>query len=42
MIGKRVQFHEETLAAIEVVASQRGRDFRDIAEEAFAEAKFGR
>ncbi|MGK2923826.1 MAG: hypothetical protein ACSLE4_13785 [Methyloceanibacter sp.] len=37
MVGKRVQFDDETWAAIEAVASQSGRDFQDIADEAFAD-----
>lgn len=37
MVGKRVQFDDETWAAIEAVASESGRSFQDIADEAFAE-----
>jgi len=37
MVGKRVQFDDETWAAIEAVASQSGRNFQDIADEAFAD-----
>ena len=35
MVGKRVQFDDETWAAIEAVASGSGRSFQDI--EAFAD-----
>jgi predicted transcriptional regulator len=37
MVGKRVQFDDETWAAIEAVADNTGRDFQDIADEAFAD-----
>lgn len=37
MVGKRVQFDDETWAAIEAVASGSGRSFQDIADEAFAD-----
>lgn len=37
MVGKRVQFDGETWAAIEAVADNTGRDFQDIADEAFAD-----
>ena len=35
MPGKRVQFDDETWQAIDVVASQQGRSFQEIAGEAF-------
>src|SRR5262245_29539398 len=35
MPGKRVQFEHETWQAIDAVASQRGKTFRDRADEAF-------
>ena len=37
MVGKRVKFDDETWAAIEAVAENTGRDFQDIADEAFAD-----
>jgi len=37
LVGKRVQFDDETWAAIEAVASGSGRSFQDIADEAFAD-----
>ena len=37
MVGKRVQFDDETWAAIEAVASGSGRSFQDTADEAFAD-----
>ena len=37
MVGKRVQFDDETWAAIEAVASESRRSFQDIADEAFAD-----
>jgi len=37
MVGKRVQFDDETWAAIEAAASESGRSFQDIADEAFAD-----
>ncbi len=37
MIRKRVQFDDETWAAIEAVASESGRSFQEIADEAFAD-----
>ena len=37
MVGKRVQFDDETWAAIEAVASESGRGFPEVADEAFAD-----
>jgi hypothetical protein len=37
MVGKRVQFDEETWEAIQAVARQRGRTFQQLADEAFKE-----
>ena len=37
MVGKRVQFDEETWAAIEAVAGESSRSFQDVADEAFAD-----
>jgi len=37
MVGKRVQFDDETWAAIEAVARKSGHDFQNIADEAFAD-----
>jgi hypothetical protein len=37
MIGKRVQFDDETWAAIEAVANESGRSFQEVADEAFAD-----
>jgi predicted transcriptional regulator len=37
LIGKRVQFDDETWAAIEAVAGESGRSFQDVADEAFAD-----
>ncbi len=37
MIGKRVQFHEETYAAIDVLRAERRRSFQQLADEAFAD-----
>jgi len=35
MPGKRVQFDDETWAAIEAVAHQRGASFQELTDEAF-------
>jgi hypothetical protein len=35
MPGKRVQFDDETLAAIDAVARGRSKSFQDLADEAF-------
>ena len=35
MVGKRVQFDDETWEAIMAVARQRGRTFQQLADEAF-------
>jgi hypothetical protein len=35
MPGKRVQFDDETLQAIDAVASQQGKTFQELADEAF-------
>jgi hypothetical protein len=35
MPGKRVQFDEETLAAIDAVARGRSKSFQELADEAF-------
>lgn len=35
MKGKRVQFDDETFAAIEAVAHAQGKNFQDLADEAF-------
>jgi len=37
MPGKRVQFDEATLAAIEAVARATGKSFQELADEAFAD-----
>ena len=37
MIGKRVQFDEETWAAINLLRQERRRSFQQLAEEAFAD-----
>ena len=37
MVGKRVQFDDETWEAIQAVARQRGRTFQQLADEAFRE-----
>lgn len=37
MVGKRVQFDDETWEAVQAVARQRGRTFQQLADEAFAE-----
>jgi hypothetical protein len=37
MVGKRVQFDDETWEAIQAVARQRGRTFQQLADEAFGE-----
>ncbi len=37
IVGKRVQFDDETWAAIEAAASESGRSFQEIADEAFAD-----
>lgn len=37
MVGKRVQFDDETWAAIEAVMRESRRSFQEIADEAFAE-----
>jgi len=37
MPGKRVQFDEATLAAIEAVARVSGKSFQELANEAFAD-----
>jgi hypothetical protein len=37
MPGKRLQFDEETLAAIDALARERGVSFQDLANEAFAD-----
>ena len=37
MIGKRVQFDDETWAAIDALARENGRSFQEIADEAFAD-----
>ena len=37
MVGKRVQFNDETWEAIMAVARQRGRTFQQLADEAFGE-----
>ena len=36
MVNKRVQFDDETWAAIEAVANESGRSFQEVADEAFA------
>jgi hypothetical protein len=35
MVGKRVQFNDETFEAILAVARQRGRTFQQLSDEAF-------
>jgi predicted transcriptional regulator len=37
LVGKRVQFDDETWAAIEAVAGKSGRSFQEVADEAFAD-----
>ena len=37
MVGKRVQFDDETWAAIVAVARATGRSFQQLADEAFAD-----
>jgi predicted transcriptional regulator len=37
MVGKRVKFDDETWAALEAVASESGRSFQEVADEAFAD-----
>ena len=37
MVGKRVQFDDETWAAIEAVANETGLSFQEVANEAFAD-----
>ena len=37
MIGKRVQFDDETWRAIEAVADDTGKAFQELADEAFAD-----
>ena len=37
MVGKRVQFDDETWEAIEAVIRDSGSSFQDLAEEAFAQ-----
>jgi hypothetical protein len=37
MVGKRVQFDEETWQAIELLARDSMKDFQELADEAFAD-----
>ena len=37
MVGKRIQFDDETWEAIQAVARQRGRTVQQLADEAFRE-----
>ena len=37
MRGKRVQFDDETLEAVEALASQTGKSFQELTDEAFAD-----
>ena len=37
MVGKRIQFDDETWAAIEAVANETGLSFQEVANEAFAD-----
>jgi hypothetical protein len=37
MVGKRIQFDDETWEALQAVARQKGRTFQQLADEAFAE-----
>jgi hypothetical protein len=37
MVGKRVQFDDETWEAIEAVAYRTGRSFQELVDEAFAD-----
>ena len=37
MAGKRVQFDDETWAAIDALARERGISFQDLTDEAFAD-----
>jgi hypothetical protein len=41
MVGKRVQFNDETFEAILAVARQRGRTFQQLSDEAFKAKKYG-
>lgn len=35
MVGKRVQFDDETWAALDALVGERGASFQDLADEAF-------
>lgn len=35
MVGKRVQFEDETWAALDALADETGKSFQDLADEAF-------
>ena len=37
MVGKRIQFDDETWQAIEAVADDTGKAFQELADEAFAD-----
>ena len=37
MVGKRVQFDEETWSAVQAVARATGKDFQELASTAFAD-----
>jgi hypothetical protein len=37
MPGKRVQFDDDTWAAIDALARERGKSFQDLTDEAFAD-----
>jgi hypothetical protein len=37
MPGKRVQFDDETLEALDVLAARTGQGFQDLSDEAFAD-----
>jgi predicted transcriptional regulator len=37
MVGKRIQFDDETWEALQALARQKGRTFQQLADEAFAE-----
>jgi hypothetical protein len=37
MVGKRVQFDDETWQALDALADQSGKGFQDLADEAFAD-----
>jgi hypothetical protein len=38
MVGKRVQFDDETWQAVQAIARQTGKSFQEVASAAFADA----